>query len=676
MLDQRRRILITGGAGFIGCNLADRLVQDGHSVTVLDNLSRRGTDKNLAWLRERHGSKFQFVQGDIRNAETMNQAVTGMEVIYHLAGQTAVTTSVTNPRDDFEANALGTFNVLEAARRFGDEPALLLSSTNKVYGGMEDVPVVELPTRYTYRDLPEGATEHQPLDFHSPYGCCYSADTDILTRQGWKRFYDLTPDDEVLTYNMDRRVAEYQRPTAHFAYPYAGKMYVQHNRRLQTCVTPNHKMLVAWDCNHDELENPRLVEAQAIAGKPMAYLLAAPVEEGETPEDFLLPEVKGAGYKHDFAAERIPMPDWLRFLGWYLSEGHAYENAKTGNCTVTLTTFYRTPEAVSVMQAVGLTPVVDKHHVTATSRQMYEYVKTLGKSHEKFIPSAIKALSREYLLVLLKALLDGDGNQHSRNGWRYTTVSRQLADDVQEIALRCGMASSVTQDSDGFYRVYISTTRTAQCNLDTNRSEWVDYTGQVYCVEVPNSVVMVRQNGHAYFSGNSKGAADQYVRDYHRIYGLPTIVFRQSCIYGPRQMGVEDQGWVAWFLIATTVGRPITIYGDGKQVRDLLYIDDLVNAYKLAVQNITKTAGQVYNIGGGAARTMSVWAEFRPILSEVFGREIHDVPHADWRPGDQPVFFCDIRKAQADFGWQPQVSVVEGIRRLAEWVQANRDMFV
>ena len=345
MLDQRRRILITGGAGFIGCNLADQLVQDGHSVTVLDNLSRRGTDKNLAWLRQRHGNRFQFVQGDIRNAETMNQAVTGMEVVYHLAGQTAVTTSVTNPRDDFEANALGTFNVLEAARRFGDDPALLLSSTNKVYGGMEDVPVVELPTRYTYRDLPDGATEHQPLDFHSPYGC-------------------------------------------------------------------------------------------------------------------------------------------------------------------------------------------------------------------------------------------------------------------------------------------------------------------------------------------SKGAADQYVRDYHRIYGLPTVVFRQSCIYGPRQMGVEDQGWVAWFLIATTVGRPITIYGDGKQVRDLLYVDDLINAYKLAVQHIDKTAGQVYNIGGGAARTMSVWAEFRPILSEVFGRDIPDVPHADWRPGDQPVFFCDIRKAQADFGWQPQVGVVEGIRRLAEWVQANRELFV
>jgi CDP-paratose 2-epimerase len=343
-LDTRRRILITGGAGFIGCNLADRLIRDGHHVTVFDNLSRRGTDKNVAWLRERHENRFQFMQGDIRSPEAINQAMASVEVVYHLAGQTAVTTSVTHPRDDFEANALGTFNVLEAARLYGDDPAFLYSSTNKVYGGMEDVPVVELPTRYTYRDLTEGASEAQPLDFHSPYGC-------------------------------------------------------------------------------------------------------------------------------------------------------------------------------------------------------------------------------------------------------------------------------------------------------------------------------------------SKGAADQYVRDYQRIYGLPTVVFRQSCIYGPRQMGVEDQGWVAWFIIAAITGKPITIFGNGKQVRDLLYVDDLIDAYEMAITHIDKTAGQVYNIGGGAARTMSVWAEFRPILEKALGRAVPDAPFADWRPGDQPVFYCDISNANRDFGWEPKVGVEQGIHRLTEWVKDNKSLF-
>lgn len=669
------RILITGGAGFIGCNLADRLIASGHQVTLFDNLSRRGTQKNLEWLRLRHGERFRFVQGDIRDEAAVLQVSDGAQAIYHLAAQTAVTTSVAEPRPDFEINALGTFNVLEAARHVGDDPVFLFASTNKVYGAMEDVPVDERPTRYVYCALPYGVPESQPLDFHSPYGCCYSADTDVLTRAGWKKFYELAPDDEVLTYNIDRKVAEYQRPTAHFAYAYKGKMYVQSNRRLKTCVTPNHKMLVAWDCDHDELKSPRLLEAQHIAGKPMAYLLAAPLDEGEESEHFILPEVKAGKYKHHLPARSIPMSDWLHFLGWYIAEGHCYESKKTGNCTISLTTYYRTDEAVSAMRAIGLSPVINKHHVTATSRQLYEYVKLLGKSHEKHIPPEIKRLHPKYLLVLLKSLLNGDGNQHSKNGWKYTTISRQLADDVQEIALKCGLAASVTLDQEGFYRVNICTTRTTQCNLDQNRSEWVDYEGMIYCVEVPNSTVMVRQNGHAYFSGNSKGAADQYTRDYARIYGLRTVVFRQSCIYGPRQMGVEDQGWVAWFIIAAVTGKPITIYGDGKQVRDLLHIDDLVDAFILATEHIETTRGHVYNIGGGPANTLAIWAEFGPLLSEILGFEVRPARYSDWRPGDQPIFIADIRKAERDFGWRPRIAVRAGVAQLVEWVKANRELF-
>ncbi|MGE5601814.1 MAG: SDR family NAD(P)-dependent oxidoreductase, partial [Nitrososphaerales archaeon] len=252
------RILITGGAGFIGCNLANSCIDAGHKVTLLDNLSRRGSAANLAWLRSQHGKKFDFIQADVRDAEAMLRAAEGQEAIYHLAAQTAVTTSVTDPRPDFEINALGTFNTLEAARRAGDNPVFIYSSTNKVYGGMEDAVAVEQATRYVLPQYPEGVGEDRPLDFHSPYGC-------------------------------------------------------------------------------------------------------------------------------------------------------------------------------------------------------------------------------------------------------------------------------------------------------------------------------------------SKGCADQYVRDYSRIYGLRSVVFRQSCIYGQRQMGVEDQGWVAWFVIASVLGKPITIYGDGKQVRDLLHVDDLVNAFLVATDKIDIT---------------------------------------------------------------------------------------
>ena len=283
------RHLITGGAGFIGCNLADALLGNGEAVTVLDNLSRPRTGQNLRWLQERHGAAMRFVRADIRDAAAMVEAVAGHDVVYHLAGQVAVTTSVSDPRGDFEANALGTLNVLEAARSAQRPPIVFYASTNKVYGGMEHVRLVEEATRYSYADLPRGVSETQLLDFHSPYGC-------------------------------------------------------------------------------------------------------------------------------------------------------------------------------------------------------------------------------------------------------------------------------------------------------------------------------------------SKGAGDQYVHDYARIYGLKTVVFRQGCILGPRQFGVEDQGWVAHFVIAALLNRPISIYGDGKQVRDLLFIDDLVRAYRQALARIDVAAGEIYNIGGGAANTISIWSEFGPLLERLIGR--------------------------------------------------------
>ena len=339
-----KNYLITGGAGFIGSNYVHKLLSRGENVTILDNFSRGGAPRNLEWLEKTFGrDSFRVIRGDVRDAPLVAESAKGSDVIVHLAGQVAVTTSVVNPRDDFENNALGTFNVLEGARLSGKNPIVIYASTNKVYGGMDDVKVVERGERWEYESLPFGAPETQPLDFHSPYGC-------------------------------------------------------------------------------------------------------------------------------------------------------------------------------------------------------------------------------------------------------------------------------------------------------------------------------------------SKGAGDQYVRDYARIYDLPTVVLRQSCIYGPRQFGIEDQGWVAWFVIAAVMGRPITIYGDGKQIRDLLHVSDLIRAYDLAAEKIDVAAGQVYNLGGGSANTLSIWTEFGPLLEELVGHPIV-IGRGDWRPGDQRVFVADVRKAERELGWTPQVGVEEGIRKLFEWVRENRDLF-
>ncbi|MEM5775721.1 MAG: NAD-dependent epimerase/dehydratase family protein, partial [Anaerolineaceae bacterium] len=174
--------------------------------------------------------------------------------------------------------------------------------------------------------------------------------------------------------------------------------------------------------------------------------------------------------------------------------------------------------------------------------------------------------------------------------------------------------------------------------------------------------------------GCSKGTGDQYTRDYFRIYGLPTVVLRQSCIYGKRQFGIEDQGWVAWFIIAALQRRPITIYGDGKQVRDILYVDDLLNAYDRSIERIEKVAGQVFNIGGGPGNTISIWEQFAPILERLMGEPI-PVKRADWRPGDQLVYVSDIDKARRDLDWEPQYSAEKGITELFYWVQQNLHLF-
>ena len=171
--------------------------------------------------------------------------------------------------------------------------------------------------------------------------------------------------------------------------------------------------------------------------------------------------------------------------------------------------------------------------------------------------------------------------------------------------------------------------------------------------------------------GCSKGAADQYVIDYHRTFGLPTVAMRQSCIYGSRQFGEEDQGWVAWFALAAVFGLPITFYGDGLQVRDLLWVDDLVALYLAAALRRGSVAGKAFNIGGGPAFRLSL-KELLVILEQRLDRTI-PVTSAPTRLGDQPVFYCNIDRAARELDWRPRIGPAEGVDRLLAWIQSNRE---
>ena len=154
---------------------------------------------------------------------------------------------------------------------------------------------------------------------------------------------------------------------------------------------------------------------------------------------------------------------------------------------------------------------------------------------------------------------------------------------------------------------------------------------------------------------------------------MRTVSFRQSCIYGPRQFGIEDQGWVAWFTIAAGLGRPITIYGDGKQVRDVLFVEDLLRACEAALGTAAALDGQAFNIGGGPRNTMSL-IDLTGLLEAELGLKL-DVSYADWRPGDQRVFVCNVEKAARLLDWRPKVSARDGIARLIGWVRDNATLF-
>ena len=171
--------------------------------------------------------------------------------------------------------------------------------------------------------------------------------------------------------------------------------------------------------------------------------------------------------------------------------------------------------------------------------------------------------------------------------------------------------------------------------------------------------------------GCSKGAADQYVVDYHRSFGLPTVAMRQSCIYGPRQFGEEDQGWVAWFALAAVFGLPITFYGDGLQVRDLLWVEDLVALYLAAAERKSVVAGRAYNVGGGPAFRLSL-AEDPHELGERLKRDI-PIARQPARLGDQRVFYCNVDRAARELSWRPRVSPAEGVDRLLDWIRGHRE---
>src|ERR1700722_3788799 len=279
-----------------------------------------------------------------------------------------------------------------------------------------------------------------------------------------------------------------------------------------------------------------------------------------------------------------------------------------------------------------------------------------------------------------------------RQGAELTQLFRKhrAPDQVLHLAAQVAVTTSVIDPREDFEINALGTFNVLEAARKAELTAPLLYssTNKVYG-EMTEVGVVEKNGGYAYQSldqgvpesrnldfhspyGCSKGAADQYVIDYHRIYGLRTIVFRQSCIYGYRQFGAEDQGWIAWFMIANQLNRPITVFGDGKQVRDILFIEDLLNAYDAAFAAGDVAVGKAYNIGGGPGNVISLL----DLIAFIEKRRGKKLPYAisEWRPGDQKVFVSDIRRAQSELGWKPATRCHEGMDLLFDWINANEQM--
>ncbi|MBN2454284.1 GDP-mannose 4,6-dehydratase [Candidatus Woesearchaeota archaeon] len=267
------------------------------------------------------------------------------------------------------------------------------------------------------------------------------------------------------------------------------------------------------------------------------------------------------------------------------------------------------------------------------------------------------------------------------------------ADVFFHLAAQTAVTTSVTDPDPDFQSNALGTFNVLEAARKSPKNPSVIYasTNKVYGNN-PNEIGLVEKEDHYEFEpkyasgikesfsidhcehtpyGCSKLTGDLYMQDYAHVYGMKTGVFRMSCIYGTRQFGVEDQGWVAWFTIATLLGKPITIYGDGKQVRDVLFVNDLVQLYDRFLSSKIKHG--VFNAGGGPGNTLSL-LKLLDLLEKLTGKR-SKISYSDWRPSDQKVFIADIEKARKDLGWKPETNPEQGVEKLSEWVKANLNIF-
>ncbi len=634
------RILVLGGDGYLGWPQALYFSQKGHEVAIFDSLQRRYFDlehgfnsllpietlhERVRTWRDISGHTIDVYIGDATDYDVLAAAFQAFqpEAVVHFAEQRSAPYSMIDRKHAVFTqvnNVVGTLNVLYAIKEFAPNCHLVKLGTMGEYG----TPNI---------DIEEGFIEVQhkgrkdtlpfPKQPGSFYHLCYDDQTEVLTRNGWKLFKDLSNEDEVATRQLDDAHLVYAKPSARMEYLYEGPMYCLEQRRLDLCVTPNHRMVTSYK-RRDGTEAMRFEEAKDILGKYNRYHLTSEWE-GEERETFTVPgHAFLSDADHKTPDIEIPMDDWLHFLGWYIAEGSVDNgkyrklpyrvciNQKVGaNLDEIYTVFEKIAAAFGCVHDVYSFKDRDQKSNYLFNTQLAVYLARLGTSLTKHIPHELFNLSKRQLRILFNALMSGDGSWMDRDSdyGRYYTSSKQLADDVQELAIKLGLSAniSVLDRTGGIgwtknieYRVNFTKTTILQVNqLPDDPNDWVeDYAGMIYCCEVPgDGIIMVRRNGKPVWCGNSKVHDSHNIMFCCKIWGIRATDLNQGVVYGVETDETRMDARLATrfdydqvygtalnrFCLQVAAGYPLTIYGRGGQTRGYINIRDTIRCVELAV---------------------------------------------------------------------------------------------
>jgi len=637
------RILILGGDGYLGWPQSLYLSSKGHDITIFDNLMRRHFDlergfdslmpiytlhERVAAWKEVSGRQIQLCIGDTTDYEALAAVFRAFqpEAVVHFAEQRSAPYSMIDRRHAVFTqtnNVVGTLNVLYAMKEFVPDCHLVKLGTMGEYGTPNidiEEGFIEIHHKGRSDVLPY---PKQPGSF---YHLCYDDQTEVLTQNGWKLFKALTDEDEVATRQLDDPHIVYAKPIARTAYLYEGPMYCLEQRRIDLCVTPNHRMVTSHK-RGDGTEALRFQEAKDILGKYNRYHLTSEWE-GEERETFTLPTYYSLWkYQLPKSAIELPMDDWLHFLGWYLAEGtvdgewrkkapnRICINQKIGaNSKEVNAVFEKIAAALGCTHSVYVFKDRDQeaHYLFCT--QLAVYLAELGNSITKHMPHELLDLSKRQLGILFNAIMSGDGMwmDRDRQYGRYYTSSKQLADDVQELAIKLGLSANVSRidrtEGTGWtknpeYRVNFTKTTVFQVNQQPDDSndwnDWIeDYAGMVYCCEVPgDGIVLVRRNGKPVWCGNSKVHDSHNIIFCCKIWGLRATDLNQGVVYGVETGETTQDARLATrfdydqiygtalnrFCAQATVEYPLTVYGKGQQIRGYINLRDTIRCIELAI---------------------------------------------------------------------------------------------